>query len=432
MPALALRSLKHSPSAILRHAIKRPTWFAQAINALSSLALVALLTRFLPVDDYATYATVLATYAFGNALVGTTIGTRAIEDLSGGGLKRIRLSIRRDLPPMLTCLLAASATTLIVEVNFEVALAAAAGMFGILTAEMGGAYVLGLQRYWTYATLVFAQVVLWTGAVVLAIIFLPPSERLSPCLIAVAFGSLPAAAYLAAMRGMTVVRGRVPNQKHAAISAVGVTNLALWVLASGDRIILAHYALAALATYAAIYGLLDRAFRTVANAEIQQRLPSAFVSRAEGRKPQIGYSRRDILILIGAGCTASVGAPSAIAIISGGHYHPPLAMSTVLAFAMIVMLAGVPTYVLLIAQGRTMAVAVVAVSAAAVNIVGNLVFASRFGTSSATALTFIGYAIWLVGITMIKRTMSTKDESMRTAQSALDVLQACSDLAQPQ
>jgi len=398
---------KITPVALWQSALKRPTWFAQGVNAGSSLVLVALLTRYLPVDDYATYATVLASYAFGNALVGTTIGTRVIEGLTAGGLHKIELSLRRDGPPVIACLAAAAATTLIIRVNLLVAAAASAGMLGILLAELGGAYALGLQRYWAYATLTFAQAALWLGSVVVAIVLVPQSERLPICLAAVAVGSLPAVAYLAVRRAVALTRGRPRYRRHSAISAVGVTNLALWVLASGDRIILSQYALAALATYAAIYGLLDRVFRTVANAEIQQRLPGAFLNESANREQTAGYSRRTLLVLVSAGCIAAVAAPSAIKLITGGHYDPPIGMSVVLSFAMIVMLAAVPTYVSLIAQGRTKAVAMVAVVAASVNIIGNLVLAPLYGTGSAAALTLIGYAIWLGGITVIKRTATS-------------------------
>lgn len=382
---------------------RHPTWLAQAVNALSSLLLVALLTRSLSVDDFAIYATVLATYAFGNALVGTTIGTRAIESLSAGGRSTIELDPWRDALPVLGCMLAAAATTLVTRAGPEVALAAAAGMLGILVAELGGAHPLGLRRYWAYALLTLAQMVVWVGAALLAVTILPASERLPACLLAVALGALPFVVYLAAARGVALARRVASRTRHSPVSAVGVANLALWLLASGDRVILAHYALTALATYAALYGLLDRAFRTVANAEIQQRLPRAFLDhahRAGSREPAM---LRGALLLLALGAVCSALSPTAIAIVSGGRYHPSIAMSTVLSLAMVAMLAAVPSYVSLIARGRTRAVALIALGAAAVNILGNLALAGRYGTSSAAALTLVGYLIWLAGVTAAER-----------------------------
>ena len=134
------------PARLVRLLLARPTWIAQGVNALSSLLLVSVLTRSLQVDAFATYAAVLAAYAFANALVGTTIGTRAIQGLSAGGQRHIVFDLRRDLPPVVGCLFVAAATTLIVKVDPVVALAAATGMLGILVAELGGAYPLGLRQ----------------------------------------------------------------------------------------------------------------------------------------------------------------------------------------------------------------------------------------------------------------------------------------------
>jgi O-antigen/teichoic acid export membrane protein len=106
------------------------------------------------------------------------------------------------------------------------------------------------------------------------------------------------------------------------------------------------------------------------------------------------------LVVLGVAC--SVAGPTAISIISGGHYHPSLAMSAVLAFAMMTMLAAVPAYVSLIARGRGRAVAIVSLTAAAVNIAGNFALAPYYGTSSAAVLTLVGYLIWLGGVTLVE------------------------------
>jgi O-antigen/teichoic acid export membrane protein len=51
-----------------------------------------------------------------------------------------------------------------------------------------------------------------------------------------------------------------------------------------------------------------------------------------------------------------------------------------------------------VARGRPTVVAVVALTAAVVNIAGNFALAARYGTSSAAALTLIAYLIWLGGV----------------------------------
>jgi len=51
----------------------------------------------------------------------------------------------------------------------------------------------------------------------------------------------------------------------------------------------------------------------------------------------------------------------------------------------------------LLAAGQARTTATVAIAAAAVDVVGNLILAPHFGTSAAAALTLCGYLIWLMG-----------------------------------
>jgi O-antigen/teichoic acid export membrane protein len=386
----------------------RPTWAAQGISAISSLVLVTLFTRSLHRSDFATYAVVIAVYSFGAALVGTTIGTRAIKHLSADGHSKILLVIRRDIPPILGCLLAAVGVTLITRSSPVIMVSAGAGMLGILTAQIGGSHLLGLHRYWAYAGLVLVQMALWDTAALIVVLAFPEPDRLAGALIAVAIGGLGPAAYMLLARAMVVVRGGSEGRT-SPISAVGVASLSLWILASGDRVILAHYSLSALATYAAIYGLLDRIFRTIATAEFQQRLPQAFATHAKTGRVAADQSIHSICLLIGVGLICSVSGPTIISIVSGGNYHPSLIMSTVLSFAMMAMLAAIPAFVTLVACGRTRIVAIIAITAASFNVIGNLLLAPHYDTSSATALTLFGYLIWLSGVVVAERRYRLRD-----------------------
>jgi O-antigen/teichoic acid export membrane protein len=199
-------------------------------------------------------------------------------------------------------------------------------------------------------------------------------------------------------RGFVLTLDGALSGTRAPVSAVGVANLCLWLLASGDRVILAHWSLSSLAVYAALYGLLDRLFRTVSNAEIQQRLPLAFAAPGAGRELQLVTSARAVGVLVLAAGVAGLLAPTTVSVVSGGAYHPELWMSLTLSAAMATMLAAVPAYVVLVARGRGAVLAAIAAAAAVVNIVGNVLLASRFGTTSAALLTLAGYAIWLVGV----------------------------------
>lgn len=385
------------------HLRQRPTWFAQGASATSSLILVTLFTRSLSPSDFATYAVIISVYAFGAALVGTTIGTRTMKELSADGQHHILLVLRRDVPPIIGCVLATAAVTVVTRSNPLVMAAACSGMLGILVAQIGGSHPLGLRRYWSYAVLVFAQMALWDITALVVVFAFPKSDRLAGSLFAVAIGGLAPVIYMLAYRTVKIVSHDSPGRKYSPISAVGVASLALWILASGDRVILARYSLTALATYAAMYGLLDRVFRTLATAEFQQRLPHAFAIHAETGKVTAAQTPRSLLLLISLGIVSSISGPTVISIVSGGNYHPSIAMSAVLSFAMMAMLAAIPSFVALIASGKTHIVAIIAIAAATLNIIGNLLLAPYYGTSSATALTLFGYLVWLCGVVIAER-----------------------------
>lgn len=370
--------------------------------ALASLGLVVLLTRFLSAPAFATYSVVIATYAFGLALIGTTINTRIIETVSSQGYSRLHLVASRDFPAIGGCILVAVGATLITHPSPSVMAAAGFGMLGMLVSQLAGSFLLGLRRFWSYAVLVTMQMVLWDATAFIALTRLPPNQRLAGALIAVGMGGLPGTIYLLLARVVAIARHNKSNP-HTPVSAIGVASLALWVLASGDRLILARYSLTSLATYVATYGLLERVFRTLTTAEMQQRLPNAFRTYANTGYVKDTFSWVGITVLTGSALILAVCTPTAVSLISGGNYRPTLAMSVTLSLGMAAMLAAVPPFVTLIASGRVRISAVIAIVAAGTNIVGNLILAAHFGTASATALTLLGYLIWLAGITIAAR-----------------------------
>lgn len=410
-----------SPRTILKALAERPTWIAQGTAALSSLVLVVLLTRSLPPSAYAAYSVVMATYAFAMALVGTTINTRVIEAGSAQSAVRIRLTVSRDMAAMAGCVLAAVGAALITNRDGLVATAAAAGMIGTLVAQLAGAHLLSRRRFWSYAGLTLFQVIAWNAVSIIAVLQLPDGEKLSGVLFAVAAGGIPGAIYLVRNKVLAIER-HSGSQKHSAISSVGVASLALWVLASGDRIILARYSLTSLATYVATYGLLDRVFRTLAAAEMQQRLPDAFSSYATTGKVQSGLPRFALVLLLVGGGVLGLCTPTIVSVISGGNYRPPLLMALALSLAMVAMLAAVPSFVTLVATARARTAAHIAIVAAMTNIVGNLLLAGRFGTGSAAALTLVGYLIWWGGVVFAARRPQDSGSVGQAAQDERDFL----------
>jgi hypothetical protein len=397
------------------------------VTAIGALALISMLTRGMSSSAYGTYAAVFATFAFGNALVATTMGTRVIEALSTGTATRAELVLGRDLLPVLLCVAAAGGTAASISSNAPAAAWAAAGMVGFIFAEIAYAYVLGQRRYWLFFGLACARTALWVASTLALMLLLPEEDRLSGALAAGLLGTLVPVAYVAARGGLGfTATGR--QGQGAMVSGVGVANLALWLLASADRVILAHFALAALATYAALYGLMDRVFRSIANADVQLQLPKVFAAR--GQSPAAAgssfRSRTVGLLLLGGVCAAV--APAVVAAASGGRYHPPWAMSLALSAGMVAMLAAVPNFVKLIGLGRASGAAKVAVLAAVVNIGGNLALASRFGTGAAATLTLLGYLIWLIGTSLLLR----REEAQPGAAASRDVADVTDELLEAQ
>jgi O-antigen/teichoic acid export membrane protein len=111
-------------------------------------------------------------------------------------------------------------------------------------------------------------------------------------------------------------------------------------------------------------------------------------------------------------------------LISGGNYRPPVLMAVCLALAMVAMLAAVPAFVTLVATARARTAAQIAIFAAATNIVGNLALAGRYGTSSAAALTLLGYLIWWGGVVFAANRPQVRGSTAQAAKDEDDLLAA--------
>jgi O-antigen/teichoic acid export membrane protein len=384
----------------------RPTLWAQVAGAATSLVLIGVYARSMAVTDFASYSAIFATYAFGNALVGTSIGTRIIEEASRGSRAPTRLSLRGEGGAILLALATALIIPALTSAAPAIFAAAAVGMLTTIAAEVANARLIGQQRFAAYARLTIARSVVWILAAVGSVLVLDRDDLLLASLFAAAVASLTPVVGCIIERGLVLTTGR-RDTRQSGVSWVGLSNLALWILATGDRVILADVALVALATYATLYGLLDRIFRTVANAELLLRLPSAF-GAADGK--QSGTTKPTWSVaasLAAAAAVSAVVSPFAVGVISGGVYTPSLWMALVLSAAMAAMLAAVPLYAAAIGRGDTRGPAILACAAASLNLGGNLILAPHFGTTSAAALTLAGYAVWLVGLILLTRRAET-------------------------
>lgn len=384
--------------------LKRPTVIAQGLSAAGSLVLVGLLTRHLGVDEYGIYGALFATFTFIAALVATTIGTRTIEEVRADGHTDLNLVVTRDLPPIAISCLAAGGVALSLDASSAIVVSTALTAAVLVFGEVANSYLLAIGRYWTYCGTTILRTVTWIGVAAACVLLLPAEWRLPGAIASAAVASLIPVGYVVSLRRVAV---RLGHREGLAglLGYVGLANLALWLLASADRVILAHFALSSLGVYVALYGMLDRAFRSLANADIQIRLPAAFDERVKGLPPAIRFSvPRMSLLLLGA-LVLALCAPTFTSLVSGGRYVPTIWMSIVLTAAMCAMLAAVPGYVALIAYGGARRAAAVAACAAGLNVLGNLVLDRIWGTAAAACLTLVGYLVWLVGTQILARRM---------------------------
>ena len=97
-----------------------------------------------------------------------------------------------------------------------------------------------------------------------------------------------------------------------------------------------------------------------------------------------GLTRLELLGIVALGVAAAGLGPPAVELISGGRYSPPYWMAISLTGAMVAMVCAVPSYVSLIAKGRARLAVYAAVIPAAVNLTGNFLLASRYGTTAAS------------------------------------------------
>ena len=176
--------------------------------------------------------------------------------------------------------------------------------------------------------------------------------------------------------------------------SIGGANLALWILASADRIILAPLLpLATVGLYGVTYGVLDRGFRALTNAFVGQWLPTAFRERGTVHNVKFFY-----LLVACCSLGAVVVGPTLIGLLSDGKYHPSFFLVTSLVVGMSAYALASPLYVRTIGLGAGRQVAAVAGMCAALNIIINLLFVPVGGLNvAAVALrspTYCGSPAW--------------------------------------
>ena len=379
------------PRAVQR--IVRPAVIAQFSLAAASLASVAILSRLLSKTDYGIYAALIAALAFTNAFVGTALGTDVLaESVSSKGIA-VHLRIPDVLKAGSLVVLGAVPIAACLAGWSVVPVAVCCGL-ALVFAEVTQGVMLGRgeQRRYLGAAVTRSAV---SVLLLPVLIVLPSSARLAVAMAVLGVGALSFAAF--ALRRVRFGGGNGAPPLRA-LSAIGVANLGLWLLATGDRVVLGvRSGAASVAVYAVAYGLIDRVIRSFVNGNVAEWLPEAFGFQEAQRRVR-NLSRVGTFGVALTLCVTllAVAVRPGIELLTGGRFSPSVEMGVLLAIGIGLLGVASPLYVMLVSAGRARIAAWAAMIAAGVNLGGNWLFDPRWGAMAAAGLTVAGYAVFVV------------------------------------
>ena len=365
-----------------------PVIWAQVGNVVAALVTYSLVARGLPRADFARYAALSALFAVGNAGVGFALG---VEVMAGAARDAGRVAIRARalLEGALLLALLTIVGGSIVGVTVEAVAVSVVCQWSWCSAELAAGHALGRHRFGKYASLTFGRLIIWVLGTLIAISVFRPADRLGGVLVALALSGIVPLVYLA--RSVSIRFGgeteQVVSRRH-----LSVYQIAMWITGSADRVIFAHVAPISGASYAAIYGVLDRGFRTLATTELLQRLPRVFsTSPRTGRAAPRLVTVPGVIVMVVA---ASVAAPWIVRLLTGGRYSPGYLLSGILAASLGLMLAATPRVAELVGRDRSHVLARGATAVAAVNVSANCALIPTVGAVGAAIANLLSYGLW--------------------------------------
>jgi hypothetical protein len=394
-------SLKRSEPAGLqktfRQVARSPVLIAQLVTVLVAVGQLKLFSTYVSTDALGIYTVIAAVWAVGNAVIGIAIGTRVLRDAATSRSASRPVMTLSDLAQILLGAVAAATMSTLLGFSPTVATWAAIGLSVLTIAEMQSSFCLGRGRNKAFAARVIARSVI--PVVVFGVLAQLHEVGAEDVLGALTLGALAAALGPASIR-------RSAFGTQGAMHSIGGANLALWILASADRIILAPLLpLATVGLYGVTYGVLDRGFRALTNAFVAQWLPTAFRERGTVHNVKFFY-------LLVACCSLGgvVVGPALIDLLSGGKFHPSFFLVTSLVVGMSAYALASPLYVRTIGLGAARQVAGVASVCAALNLAINVLFVPVGGLNVAAVATAVAYLLWLAGLRLVYRRVTQKVE----------------------
>lgn len=376
----------------LVRALFHQSLIAQGVTALAALVTVAFLARGLSTVDYAHYAVVTAIWGIGNAVVGTGTGTR-IAKMSAQGSNKIRYQRSELWVTFLASVITGLYIFLVRNSLLEATLAGLC-MISFVFAEASTSFEMGAGRFNRYLVLLGVRA-LMPPAILTA---LSISNALD---FTTAVGTVLSANVISLLiwpsRWAPSFEYNSPVSSHS----VGAMNMGLWIIASADRLILERTINAFdLASYALVYGLTDRIFRSLSNAYIAKNLGRAF----QGEVNRNGWKFYGLTFLM-AGLLIPI-IQIATGALSGNRYSASLLMTTLIVAAGLFMFWSAPHYVKLMASGEFKTALILVFTLAAFNIVANIMLAGYLGTDGAAMISMMTYGLWFTWLATKKQARS--------------------------
>lgn len=392
-----------SPRALVaarqqRATLRASTIVVQSANAVGALAAFVLVTRNVSAPEFAIYSAMMAAYAIANAAVGTAIGISGMAGMSGDADRRLSVQRASGAAGAAFALLVVAGVSFAAHAPLHVAFLAEVALVPWVASEIAGAHALGVGRYRRYAIVHCARVGVWVVSCALGLAITPSSAHLDVALGSLALSAVVPVAYL--FRERALVFG-VAARRTVPVQALAMAQLGLWLAASADRAVFAHFDPRSAALYAAIYGLLDRIYRTLANASLWGALPTLF-ARGDAAAERSSGIVRTVCVVASTAVLVAV-TPPLVGSLTGGRYRPDYTLTAILATALGLMLLATPLYARALATRRIWPLAFVAAGVGLANLIGNLFVIPRAGTIGAALVTLATYAVWLASLSLFVR-----------------------------
>ncbi|NIL75774.1 MULTISPECIES: hypothetical protein [Rhodococcus] len=377
------------------HRLAQPTLLAQLLNVLFALGQILILTRVLDVSDYAKYGVLTAIWAIGNAVIGTSIGTRVARSAVLSGAK-IQLT-QRDVLTILLASLASTLYSVLAWQSVAVGVIAALTMASFVLAEARASLELGRRKYSSYL-LVVALKSSFPVFALLGMSILAPSVSLSWAMVCIMVGNLFGAVGL----GTSVWISKPMRETDYFTEWIGILNFGLWIVSGAGRIVMdGRVPAPEIAVFTLAYALTDRGFRSIQTAYVARNLANAF----EGRFRQ--STRNWILLSVSLCVVAVLLIPEVTFLVSGGRYTATWSLAITLCSASAVMFASAPLYLKVIATNRTKLAAFMSLAIAIASVAVNFTVVRVGGSNAVSLVLLCSYVCWIAGLALLCKQRKT-------------------------